>query len=132
MRVDYGEGNTDYGPGVAIYLNGDEVATLLLALLFAPAPFLRPDEGTGPAAAREGQRLWIADGYGSGSVREWTVRPAREAYRPDWKWELLHEDAPLWNGRRPVWHQPFHDGMRGWATRDQALRHLERIKGERR
>ena len=35
MRVDYGEGKTDYGPGVAIYLNGDEVATAIDAYLAA-------------------------------------------------------------------------------------------------
>jgi len=33
MDVMYGEGKTQYGPGVSIYMNGDEVATAIVAWL---------------------------------------------------------------------------------------------------
>ena len=33
MNVDYGEGKTEYGPGVQIVLSGDEVATAIDAYL---------------------------------------------------------------------------------------------------
>lgn len=35
MLIDYGEGKTEYGPGVAIELTGDEVATAIDAYLVA-------------------------------------------------------------------------------------------------
>ncbi len=35
MTVDYGKGNTTYGPGVEILLTGDEVATAIDAYLVA-------------------------------------------------------------------------------------------------
>jgi hypothetical protein len=35
MRVKYGKGTTEYGPGVSISLSGDEVATAIAAYLVA-------------------------------------------------------------------------------------------------
>lgn len=35
MRVKYGKGRTEYGPGVDIFLDGDEVATAIDAYLVA-------------------------------------------------------------------------------------------------
>ena len=35
MKVDYGKGTTQYGPGVEINLSGDEVATAIDAYLVA-------------------------------------------------------------------------------------------------
>ncbi len=35
MEVRYGEGETEYGPGVSIELTGDEVATAIYAYLVA-------------------------------------------------------------------------------------------------
>lgn len=35
MRVEYGNGPTQYGPGVSIHLSGDEVATAIDAYLVA-------------------------------------------------------------------------------------------------
>jgi hypothetical protein len=35
MKIDYGSGITEYGPGVSIELSGDEVATAIDAFLVA-------------------------------------------------------------------------------------------------
>ena len=35
MKIDYGNGTTEYGPGVNIELTGDEVATAIMAWLVA-------------------------------------------------------------------------------------------------
>jgi hypothetical protein len=35
MKVDYGRGPTEYGPGISINLTGDEVATAISAYLVA-------------------------------------------------------------------------------------------------
>ena len=35
MKISYGSGTTEYGPGVAIELTGDEVATAIMAWLVA-------------------------------------------------------------------------------------------------
>lgn len=35
MRVEYGDGPTQYGPGVSVHLTGDEVATAIDAYLVA-------------------------------------------------------------------------------------------------
>jgi hypothetical protein len=96
----------------------------------APAPFLRRPFSDWamihPDRAYQGQRVWVADGYGPGSVMEWTVYPARGQYRLDgFQWELRHLDGPIWRGRRPIWHSPFHAGMPAFATREEAMRHLK-------
>jgi hypothetical protein len=35
MKINYGAGNTEFGPGVQIDLTGDEVATAIMAYLVA-------------------------------------------------------------------------------------------------
>jgi len=35
MKIEYGTGTTEYGPGVSIHLDGDEVATAIGAWLVA-------------------------------------------------------------------------------------------------
>lgn len=35
MKIKHGKGTTEYGPGVEIRLNGDEVATAIMAYLVA-------------------------------------------------------------------------------------------------
>jgi hypothetical protein len=40
MEVNYGSGTTEYGPGVAIQLSGDEVATAIDAYLTARGVFI--------------------------------------------------------------------------------------------
>ena len=35
MKIQYGDGKTEYGPGVSIYLTGEEVATAIHAYLMA-------------------------------------------------------------------------------------------------
>ena len=35
MKIKYGEGRTEFGPGVSVHLTGDEVATAVMAYLVA-------------------------------------------------------------------------------------------------
>lgn len=35
MRVEHGDGTTEYGPGVDVHLSGEEVATAIMAYLVA-------------------------------------------------------------------------------------------------
>lgn len=82
MIVKYGEGRTEYGPGVSIELSGDEVAIAIDAYLVAnrinvqgPRTIITTayDRGTGGARVYVDPSGWVGDANG----KEWSGRGPR-------------------------------------------------------